>query len=151
MTIDNTTIFELVRTAELFNDESMKYFMNRFSYKAGISQILTLSELREGGPQKQAQLAKKLGYTPGAMTGIADRLTKQGLARRKKDESDRRINLLELTEKGQQLLLDAQEEGQLIRKSLYASLSEEEITQLLAIQKKLLATVQGFKKNTNSE
>src|SRR5699024_4921568 len=149
MTIDNTTIFELVRTAELFNDESMKYFMNRFSHKAGISQSLTLSELREGGPQKQAQLAKKLGYTPGAMTGIADRLTKQGLARRQTDESDRRISLLELTEKSQQLLLHAQE--QVIRKSLYASLSEEEMTQLLAIQKKLLATVQGFKKNTNSE
>src|SRR5699024_7879144 len=105
MTIEYPTIFELVRTAELLSDESMTYLLNRFSHKAGITQIFTLTELREGGPQKQGQLAKKLGYTPGAMTGIADRLTKQGLARRKKDESDRRINLLELTEKGQQLLL----------------------------------------------
>lgn len=142
--MEQTSIFELIRTAELFNNETILYFMNNFDENVGISQILVLSELREGGPQKQSQLAKKLGYTPGAMTGISNKLTKEEFAKRKYDETDRRIILLALTDKGNRILHEAQRQGQKMRENLYSVLSEEEINQLIAIQRKLLNHVRNI-------
>lgn len=140
-----TSIFELIRTAELLNDQTILYFMNNFNQNTGISQILVLNQLREKGPQKQSQLSKKLGYTPGAMTGIANKLTKEGYAERKYDETDRRIILLALTDKGNELLHEAQKQGQIMRENLYSVLSEEEINQLISIQRKLLNHVINIK------
>ena len=83
------SIFELIRTAELVNDKTIIHFLNSFTENVGISQILVLSQLREKGPQKQSQLANTLGYTPGAMTGISNKLIELGYAERKYDENDR--------------------------------------------------------------
>ncbi len=132
------SIFELIRTAELLNDKTIIHFLNSFTENVGISQILVLSQLREKGPQKQSQLANTLGYTPGAMTGISNKLIELGYAERKYDENDRRIILLKVTDKGLELLQEAQKQGQAVRENLYSVLSEEEIMQLLAIQRKLL-------------
>lgn len=140
------SIFELIRTAEQLNDQTIISFMNNFDENASISQILVLNQLREKGPQMQSQLAKRLGYTPGAMTGIANKLIKEGYARREYDETDRRVILLAVTEKGIELLHEAQKQGQETRENLYSVLDEEEIKQLLAIQTKLLVHVM----NSNS-
>lgn len=132
------SIFELIRTAELLNDKTIIRFMNSFNENVGISQILVLYRLCEKGPQMQSQLARKLGYTLGAMTGISNKLIKEKYARREYVETDRRIILLAVTEKGKDLLNEAQKHGQKMREDLYSVLSEEEIKQLLTIQRKLL-------------
>ena len=144
MNMKKTSIFELIRTAELLNEQTIMYFMNNFHANVGISQILVLNQLREKGPQKQSQLAKKLSYTPGAMTGIVNKLTKEGYAKREYDEKDRRIILLALTDKGNELLNEAQAEGQKMRENLYSVLSVEEMEQLISIQKKLLDRVMNI-------
>lgn len=135
------SIFELIRTAELLNDQTIMYFLSSFNENAGISQILVLNQLLEKGPQKQSQLAKKLGYTPGAMTGISNKLTKEGYAKREYDENDRRIILLAITDKGNELLEEARKQGQKMRENIYSVLTEEEINQLISIQRKLLNRV----------
>lgn len=143
--MEKASIFELIRTVELLNNETMIYFMNNFTENAGISHILVLSQIREHGPQMQSHLAKKLGYTPGAMTGIADKLTKEGYAKREYDTTDRRVILLALTNKGEELLQEAQKQGKKMREDLYSILTEEETRQMLSIQRKLLNRVMEIK------
>ena len=49
------------------------------------------------GPITAGELAKRVGLTSGAITGVLDRLAKTGLARRVSDPHDRRRVIVELT------------------------------------------------------
>jgi DNA-binding MarR family transcriptional regulator len=49
------------------------------------------------GPITAGELAKRVGLTSGAITGVLDRLEKSGLARRVADPRDRRRVIVELT------------------------------------------------------
>jgi MarR family transcriptional regulator, organic hydroperoxide resistance regulator len=55
------------------------------------------------------KLAEALGVTPPNVTGIIDRLVEQGLVTRTENPEDRRIMLLQATEKGQELLNNLRE------------------------------------------
>ncbi|MDY0409767.1 MarR family winged helix-turn-helix transcriptional regulator [Virgibacillus soli] len=132
------SIFELIRVTELLNNETVIRFMDLFNENVGISQILVLSQLQQNGPQMQSWLAKRLGYTSGALTGIANKLIKENYAVRKYDETDRRIVLLAITEKGTELLQNAQKLGQKMETEVYSVLSEAESNQILTIHRKLL-------------
>jgi len=137
--LSKTDVFQLIRTIELFTNEAIIRWNKSFEHSIGISPILVLSELHQKGPQKQTVLANNLGYTPGAMTNIANRLVKHGFAERKYNENDRRNVLLEITEKGNSILIEAQKKGQQVRAELFQVLTEEEMNQFLAIHKKLVA------------
>jgi MarR family transcriptional regulator, organic hydroperoxide resistance regulator len=55
------------------------------------------------------KLAEALGVTPPNVTGIIDRLVEQALVTRTENPEDRRIMLLQATEKGQELLNNLRE------------------------------------------
>jgi DNA-binding MarR family transcriptional regulator len=56
----------------------------------GVSDAKCRSILLELGPTTAGELAKRLGLTTGAVTGVVDRLERARLARRVADPSDRR-------------------------------------------------------------
>jgi DNA-binding MarR family transcriptional regulator len=139
MYLENPDIFRLIHAVELFTNEIIVRWMNAFDHNIGISPVLVLGELNKKGPQKQTTLAKKLGYTPGAMTNIANRLIKQEMAERKYNEDDRRNVLLSITDKGKDVLKEAQLKGQELRAEMFQKLNEEELQQFLKIYEKLLS------------
>ncbi|SFM25097.1 DNA-binding transcriptional regulator, MarR family [Paenibacillus sp. 1_12] len=143
--MEHTDIFKLIHAVELFTNEAIIRWMNAFEHNIGISPVLVLSDLKQRGPQKQTVLAKKLGYTPGAMTNIANRLIKLGMAERKYNENDRRNVFLSITEKGLDVLKEAQQKGQELRVELFQVLSEEELKQFLHIHEKLLKNFENPK------
>lgn len=136
--MDESNIFKLIRTSELFTNESIMRWTSAFQPNIGISSILVLAELRDKGKQRQSFLSNELGYTPGAMTNIASKLIKEGYAERKYDENDRRVVFLMITDKGMTVLNEAKQTGEELRKELFAVLSEAEMAQFLAIHEKLL-------------
>jgi DNA-binding MarR family transcriptional regulator len=69
----------------------------RLGVSAGDQRALTL--LR-GGPLSAGALAKEIGLTPGAVTGMVDRLERAGLVRREVDPNDRRRVVVTATESG---------------------------------------------------
>ncbi|TCS95454.1 MarR family winged helix-turn-helix transcriptional regulator [Hazenella coriacea] len=137
--MEKTDIFELIHTMELFTNQAIIQWTKSFPYPLGISPILTLAELQNKGPQKQSVLAHSLGFTPGAMTNIANKLIKLDYAERQFDESDRRIVYLAITDEGKRVLKFAHLKGQELRIELFKTLSESERAQLLNIYKKLLS------------
>ncbi|MEE8425806.1 MAG: MarR family transcriptional regulator [Woeseiaceae bacterium] len=66
-----------------------------------LPQFDVLSELeRAGDPLTMSQLSRELMVSNGNVTGVIDRLEKNGLVVRKRAEHDRRIQYIELTSQG---------------------------------------------------
>jgi len=65
-----------------------------------MTQFAVLNLLFRNGAMKVTDVAKELRLTPGAVTGITDKLTLLQYVTRNRDALDRRINYLELTEAG---------------------------------------------------
>lgn len=133
-----TDIFRLIHAVEALTNEAIIQWTKSFKHNIGVSPILVLAELKQHGPQQQTVLAKKLGYTPGAMTNIANRLVKRNFAKRQYNESDRRHVYLCITDEGIELLDEARQKGEELRMNMFKVLTEEEVKQYLAIQEKLL-------------
>jgi len=91
------SIRRIVRSISLDSQKMVKRF--------GLTgpQSLVLRSLASHGTLSSADLSRMLYVTPSNMTGVIDRLEKHGLITRIKKENDRRISLIELTEKGSHL------------------------------------------------
>lgn len=136
--MEKQNIFQLIHMIEQMNNENIVRFTQKFPYPLGISPVLVLSELKNNGIRKQVELAELLGYTKGAMTSIANKLVQLELAERVYDETDRRIIQLQITDKGQSALKTAQVIGEEIYTQLFSVFTEEELTQYLRLQQKLI-------------
>lgn len=136
--MEDTNLFQVIHKTEQLNNLNIYHFTKSFNHKIGVSPILVLSELKVEGAQKQTVLADKLGCTPGAMTNIANKLVKLGFAKRLYNEDDRRHVLMEITDAGRNVLVDAQARGREAHSEIFNVLSEEELQQYLALTEKLL-------------
>lgn len=132
------SLFQLIHTAELVNSHTVVKFMKTFERNISISQIIVLYELKGNGPQMPSRLAKKLGYTSGALTGIIDKLVKGEYIVRHASQEDRRTSYCTITDKGLEVLKEAHECGIKIHQEIFSVLDGEEIDQLINIQLKLL-------------
>ena len=93
------------------------------------------------GARSQGDIAKSLLVSTGTMTNQLDKLEGIGLVVRRQDPNDRRGKLVEMTEKGQEVLdsyvnVQAKRERQLI-----GGLSEKEKGELNLLLRKLLASL----------
>jgi MarR family transcriptional regulator, organic hydroperoxide resistance regulator len=66
-------------------------------------QCLVLKAIDANGPSSLASMSRYLNVTPANMTGLVDRLEKKGLVRRTRKIGDRRVTIVELTDKGRPL------------------------------------------------
>jgi DNA-binding MarR family transcriptional regulator len=69
-----------------------------------IAQLKSLFFISDQGNTTSGKLAVALGVTPTNMTGIVDRLVRQGLVSRAENAQDRRSVLLHTTDKGEELV-----------------------------------------------
>ena len=69
-----------------------------------LAQLKSLLVITSKGGTNYRTLAQNLGVTPGDVTGIVERLVSQGLVIRKPNPKDRRIVLLQASDKGRELL-----------------------------------------------
>ncbi len=73
----------------------------RSHFSVTLPQFDVLSELeRAGEPLTMSQLSRELMVSNGNVTGVIDRLEKNGLVTRNRAEHDRRIQYIELTSQG---------------------------------------------------
>ncbi len=112
---------------------------SRFHFDGRGGQNRALHILREDGTMTQRELTERLGIQPGSASELVGKLERAGLIRRTPSDTDRRTADIALTEAG----LARREEGagqeREARRALFAALSEEEKTTLLALLEKLHA------------
>ena len=70
------------------------------------SQFGTLEALYHLGPMSQTEICSKLLKSSGNTTLVVDNLEKHGLVQRQRDEHDRRVIMVQLTEAGRALIAD---------------------------------------------
>jgi DNA-binding MarR family transcriptional regulator len=93
------------------------------------------------GPRNQGEMAKHLLVSTGTMTNQLDKLEGAGLVVRHPDPSDRRGKVVEMTDKGREVL-DAYVNIQAKReRDLVGGLSDREKRDLNALLRKLLASL----------
>lgn len=116
-------------------------WQKRMDLLVSSSQAAILRSLAANGPQNASTLAERLRITPGAVTSLSDKLIANGYAHRQKDVKDGRIVLLEITDKGRDILLQFKKENKNILKQLFSGLPKEDIGHLIRIYQHVLKNI----------
>jgi DNA-binding MarR family transcriptional regulator len=95
-----------------------------------IAQVKSLILIAHEGSTNTKTLAEELGVTPSNVTGIVDRLVKQGLVSRQENPEDRRMLQIRVTDKGEAILASLREETISSMSEVLAHMSKEELSSL---------------------
>ncbi|GAA4875705.1 MarR family transcriptional regulator [Paenibacillus vulneris] len=136
---DHRNLFELEEvTRQLFRKMSLAW--NRFNEKGMTSpQGYILEKLETEGPLKVSQMADAMCYTAGAITTLADKLLLSGYVERERDDEDRRVVYLRITEEGRKMLGMIREQRKSNINTFFGDLPDEDIQHLIRIYKHILA------------
>jgi DNA-binding MarR family transcriptional regulator len=102
-----------------------------------LTQLTLLSHLEKVGSLSMTELAEHMGVTVAGATGLVDRLERDGLVARARDERDRRLVLVQLTPQGGLALAAARRRKSLLLRQLAASLDDRELATLAALLERL--------------
>lgn len=120
MQLNETFITTLQKWVDIFMRRSMRNFIvyaktNGFS----MTQIGALFHIHRSRGCGVSDVGDDLGITSAAASQLLERLVQQGLVRRSEDPNDRRLKLIEMTEKGREVV----EEGIHARQSWFDDLA----------------------------
>lgn len=101
--------------------------------KVTLPQIMILHFLEIEQEAKMKDLARFMGVTMAAMTGIIERLVKNGHCARIYDSEDRRIIKIKLTAKGDKLVKDMNENKRQMIMKIFGKISEADRQDYLRI------------------
>ena len=90
-----------------------------------------------GDEVSQAALAELAGVEPPTLVRVLDQLEAQGLVERRVSPTDRRVNLLTLTEAAKPLVAEIEAEAERLRVELLEGVSFEEYQTALSVMQKL--------------
>src|SRR5215212_8012685 len=121
---------QLARTARAVSQE-FERAMAEAGGSASAWQVLLL--VRSGQSATQSHLAKAMGVTGATMTHHLNALEKQGLVRRWRDESNKRVQQVELTDAGIALFDRLRQVAMKHDKRLRSRLGQSEVNQLAAL------------------
>lgn len=100
-------------------------------------QWLVLKTLARDGRRTVRELADVLQVTPANITGIVDRMERDGLVTRSKSAEDRRVVYVRLTERGHEKTVEVKGCGRAVLAGLFEGWSERDVEEL----RRLLAQV----------
>jgi DNA-binding MarR family transcriptional regulator len=109
-----------------------------------MAQLKSLYFIIHKGNINFKSLARDLGVTPANMTAIIERLVEQGLVSRLQNPEDRRVILLQATDKGRELLTGLMESGRKQLAEILAYISDEELSSLAQSLSVLIRAVQEY-------
>ncbi|QRN48645.1 MarR family winged helix-turn-helix transcriptional regulator [Macrococcoides bohemicum] len=139
-----SNFFEFVHDGNQLSYKMMSLFLKQFNHKVNISQIILLEYIKCNGASQPSTIAKALGFTDGAITTMTNKLVKMEYINRVPQLIDRRVILLNITPSGISLLKEAEITGEKVRNAVYSVLTDEELTLMKEIQKKLLNHVDSI-------
>lgn len=99
--------------------------------------------LRMSAGQSQQALAEQLGVAPSRVVALVDDLEARGLLRRERSRTDRRVNVLQLTEEGTAALAAVRKVVEAHKSSLLAGIDRAEQATLTRLLQGI-ATQQGL-------
>jgi DNA-binding MarR family transcriptional regulator len=101
--------------------------------KITLPQFLILESLNRAGESKMSVLAHSLHVTTAAMTGIVDRLVRDGYCLRQDDPEDRRIVKVKLSSGGRELVKKINAQRRQMILGIFSRISEDDRVDYLRI------------------
>ncbi|MCO6045044.1 MarR family transcriptional regulator [Aeoliella sp. ICT_H6.2] len=124
----------LMRTSDLLQNQMGRFFRE---YGLTASQYNVLRILRgEGQPLPSLEIAERMIQVVPAITGLIDRLEKQGLVERRRCENDRRVVFVEITPQAIKLLAKIDKPLEDMHKHMLGHLNRGELKQLSSLLEK---------------
>lgn len=118
-----------------------------FKGKITLPQFFILSHLYRHGESKMSELAKVTDVSTAAITGIVDRLVRDGYITRLYDSNDRRVINIKLTGKGSELVKRISHQRKQVTSEVFGRISKEERDSYLSIMLHIRDVITGEKKN----
>ncbi|MBO8129063.1 MAG: MarR family transcriptional regulator [Peptococcaceae bacterium] len=109
------------------------------------SQLILCKRVRQAGRMRVSDLAENLGVSLSAITAAADRLCKNDILRRTRDERDRRQVWLELTPQGERIVGEALDKWRDALRQYFSQLPMGDMERLTIICEKLMNIIQRDK------
>lgn len=106
-------------------------------FELSMQELRVVEFLGDEGAKMMRELAELLLLAVNSVTTIVDNLEKKGMVRRQRPEEDRRVVLVELTERGKKTFEVAAQERKQFYRSMLGSLTEEEQEILLVLFRKV--------------
>jgi DNA-binding MarR family transcriptional regulator len=122
---------------------AIEIYSSKLKDKTGLntSHLSCLLVLDKTGPISLSQLSKNVSLSPSMITSIVDQLEGNGLVVRNRKSTDRRVILIELTEKGSMIAKNAPPSFQEQFMSALNTLGEEEKHSLFNYLNRLLSLI----------
>ena len=119
--------------ATIMREFARKGAKNSVIGKITIAQLVALENLNFHGETKMKDLAKFCSVSTPAMTGLIDRLVRDGFVLRVYEKEDRRIIKVRITNKGEQFLRKINEEKKHLLIKVFGKLSQKDRDEYLRI------------------
>ncbi|MFL0195435.1 MarR family transcriptional regulator [Clostridium sp. WILCCON 0269] len=110
-----------------------------------IAQLFFLYQLKEHGPYKVSELAKELGITPAAVTNLSNKFVNNGFIYRYRPESNRRVVMLCLTDKGDNFIEELNEIRFKFLEQVLSTLNEDDLKNIVSSFSKLNYAFENYK------
>lgn len=107
------------------------------SGRISFPQMVALDLLAQRSRVKMSEIAHALSVRLSTATPLVDRLIRQGMATRARDEKDRRLVWVTITPKGRKVVGDIIREKQASIRAIFGALTDRERDQYLCVLKKV--------------
>ena len=104
-------------------------------------QLTVVKMLEQIGDLSLSELSERIRAQNSTVTGIIDRMEREGLVTRERSKEDRRVVYIKLTSKGRELAREIPVEPMEVFKSALQTLSQQEMKDLLRIMTKVAKRV----------
>ncbi|MBI5249306.1 MAG: MarR family transcriptional regulator [Desulfomonile tiedjei] len=88
---------------------------------------------------KVVEVGRRSGLETSTMTGLIDRMERDGLVERRDDENDRRVQRINLTEKGREVMNPVLGAVDRVLATVFEGISEEDMLKATDVLKRVLA------------
>ncbi|WP_242649599.1 MarR family winged helix-turn-helix transcriptional regulator [Alkaliphilus oremlandii] len=127
-------------------DNSSKIICDAFServMKLGVTRVqwIALYYLGREESISQKELAERMNVKESSIARLLDRMERDGLVERIKNESDKRITNLRLTDRGKEYRIKLLPEGEKFEQLLYKGISDEEMQVFTTVLSKMINNI----------
>lgn len=133
--VANKTIIELKKTSDML-EEKHNIFFNKYDLSLSKFNLLVILYNDPDGCLMLSEIGKLMLVTRSNITGLIDRLEKQGFVARQRHKEDRRIIMSVLTEQGREITKKIIDEYKTWSKNSMAMLNDDEKREMINLLKK---------------
>lgn len=132
-----TTVGQIIRLLHSISGKFGKEITRSMEGRVSASQFIMLMILKQTGPAKASEIAKKMQLTPSAITFMSKDLFGKNLIKRKRDDDDRRAVYIHITEEGSRIVEEIETSIRQSLEGLLVNLTNAELSNIVLILDKL--------------